>query len=176
MNKAGLDAKTHLPGSKYRGIGWKWLVRWNGRAPGGYFDCAMLLALLCTVHVLILNICMFCDRIRLKGKLAKRQSIKIDGILKFNIIALHCLPPISDLGQSRTNGVLWFRIWDSTCFCLQFPGHLLIICLISLMASEWVWSRRFPIVYVDLGLAEPEVFWLIFSPSMTFVPVFPNCV
>ena len=47
-----------------------------------------------------------CDRIRLKGKLAKRQSIKIDGILKFNIIALHCLPPISDLGQSRTNGVL----------------------------------------------------------------------
>ena len=79
----------------------------------------MLLALLCTVLVLILNICMFCDRIRLKGKLAKRQSIKIDGILKFNIIALHCLPPISDLGLG---------------------------------------SRRFPIVYVDLGLAEPEVF------------------
>ena len=46
--------------------------------------CYWLFCALC-VHVLILNICMFCDRIRLKGKLAKRQSIKIDGILKFTV-------------------------------------------------------------------------------------------
>ena len=143
MNKAGLDAKTHLPGSKYRGIGWKWLVRWNGRAPGGYFDCAMLLALLCTVHVLILNICMFCDRIRLKGKLAKRQSIKIDGILKFNIIALLCLPPPYLILVS-----LALMVFCNLGFGIQpvFVFSFLVIYWLSLSSHLW------PLNEFDLGV------------------------